>query len=252
MNVTIAKAAVSGKLDSNPFMQGILMQLLRRISKQERGITSHRGRLPSCTQTEHDLISSAAFTFALAGGNQTLALELGQNLTPPRLRLEDLEGMGLPNPFLALRDQKRLESNFDLIDKVHERLPQQHPRRLIAAIDCTYLQRGFCQVKCDGVAGLIGAPWRVGETDDDRSWMPLAKIPENGLQSPKAALILETLLWDPMAKQQLCLSAGAVPMSLKAETEEKAKRNHGKFETCPRVWYYMVFICFHLNLYDYY
>ena len=236
MNVAIANAAVSGKLDSNPFMQGILMQLLRRISKQERGITSHRGRLPSCSQTEHDLISNAAFTFALAGGNQTLALELGQNLTPPKLRLEDLEGMGLPNPFLALRDPTRLQSNFDLIDKVHERLPHQHPRRLICAIDCTYLQRSFCQVKCDGVPGLIGAPWRVGEASEDRSFMALTKIPPDGLQTPKAGLILEALVWDPMAKHQLCLSAGSVPMSLKAETEEKAKRNHGKFETCPNNW----------------
>ena len=229
-NVQIAQAAVSGKLDSNPMVQGILMACLRRIGKEERGVTSHAGRHPSCTQTEHDLISNTAFSFALAGGNRELALDLGQNLRPPSLKLEDLAGFGLPNPLLALCPSRssQLQSNLELIDQQYERAPDQKTRRLMAALDCTYLQKSFCQLKIEEEAGLIGAAWHPMATED-RSFMSLSNMPADGLKTPKAPLMLEVLTWDPTARHNRTLSAAAMPMALKPMQEQKAVRNHGKW-----------------------
>ena len=76
INGSIAKAAVTGKLDANPVLQGIIVQCMRHLDKSERGVLTV-GRKPLCSITEENLVANAAFTFALAGANRELAARFG-------------------------------------------------------------------------------------------------------------------------------------------------------------------------------
>lgn len=223
---------MSGKLDANPFLQGIIVQSMRRLNKAERGRSSF-GPKPKCSETEDRLVSNAAFTFALAGGNRELAIQLGQNLKAPQLRNDCLHEMGLPNPMLALTkaNASQLEKNCELVDLAFPRGPSQSPKRMVVAIDHTYLQRALCQVKFGDHPGVVGGCWRPStEDDDDRSFMKFSQLPEGALQTQRAPLMLEVLCWDPTCVPRKSLSLASMPMSLKPATDkEGTSRNHGKW-----------------------
>lgn len=110
MNAEMASALVCGRLNANPYMQGILSQCLITLEKRERGVNSLRGRPASQSQTQRDLLQDAALQLAIAGQNKLLARELCQKLTPPRVKLDDLAAMSLPNPALSLMNRSQLVS----------------------------------------------------------------------------------------------------------------------------------------------
>lgn len=232
INVSIAKAAVTGKLDANPVLQGIIVQCMRHLDKGERGVLTV-GRKPLCTVTEEHLVTNAAFTFALAGANRELATQLGQNLRPPSLNVEKLHEFSLPNPMLALKQSlnDRLELNTELADQFFPR-KSEVARRLVLALDHTYLQRGFAQAKLGDRAGLVGGCWHPDldeKEENDRSFMDLTKLPDKALKSQKAPLMLEALVWDPTSVQRnRPLSLASMPMSLKASDADGSISNHGK------------------------
>ena len=89
LNVRMADACVKGQLDASPFLQGILLQMLRKLDKDRRGV-SMVGRPLGSNATEHQVIADAAFEFALAGRNRELALKLGQQLRPKPIFTEEL------------------------------------------------------------------------------------------------------------------------------------------------------------------
>ena len=160
INIKIADAAVRGQLDSSPFLQGILLQMMRKLDKDRRGV-GMQGRPMSSTATEHQLISDAAFEFAMLGKNKELAMRLGQQLRPPALSTEDLPKHSLPNPTLALATQRAeiLRANLQAIHRLFALSEGQQERRLIVSIDHTYLCRSLVQSKLAGQAGLIGSAW---------------------------------------------------------------------------------------------
>ena len=100
----IADAAVKGQLSASPFLQGILLQMLRKLDRDKRGV-KNVGRPLACSATEHQLIADAAFEFALAGRNKELAAKLGQQLRPAPISTESLPSLSLPNPTLALAEK---------------------------------------------------------------------------------------------------------------------------------------------------
>ena len=187
-----------------------------------------QGPKPSCSETERRLVETAAFQFALLSANKELACELGQNLHPARLMVDQLPDLGLPHPALVLRASldEVLEKNLEIIDQKFARSPEQTPRRLMLAMDHTYLERSLGQTTLHGVRGLVGAPWHPAS--DGQELMPFADLPKDAALAPRAPLMLECLIWDPAALEQQVFSAASMPMSLTPEHEASSDRNHGK------------------------
>ena len=154
--------------------------------------------------------------------------------------MEKLHELSLPNPMLALRQSlsDRLELNTELADQFYPR-KSEVARRLVLALDHTYIQRGFAQAKLGDLAGLVGGCWHpdIDENEqDDRSFMNLANMPEKALRSQKAPLMLEALLWDPTSAQSnRPLSLASMPMSLKPSDADGSISNLGKRASWHRV-----------------
>lgn len=235
MNLKIASAVVNGHLDRNAFCQGLLAKCVSTLEKQRRGIHTQRGRTASLNEAEDRLIQDAALSLALAGGNSSLAKSLGQNVSCPRFSPEDLPTkFSLPNPMLALMDKEQLLLNIDLVDKLFARSPSAPQRRLILAIDHTYLQRVMVQMKWQGRAGLIGRPWKPDTPDD--AFIPLDNIPPGCLKQKKASLMLECLVWDPVAANRQAYSLASMPMSLeRSKQKQMTLTKQGNLEAQP--WY---------------
>lgn len=227
VNVSIAQAAVDGKMDGNPFIQGLLMQCLRKLDKDQRGVQTC-GRKASCTETERELVESAAFQFALGGGSKELAAEIGQNLRPRPLAVDSLPSLGLPNPALALRSSctAQLKTNSELADQLYARNPDMPTRRLCMAVDHTYLDKALSQTIIQGDRGLVGLAWHPQQ--EGKEFMSLSELPADAFSTPKAPLMLEALVWDPAGVKQQCVSLASMPMSLSAHASEDVDKNHGK------------------------
>ena len=225
INMAIATAAATGKLESNPVMQGILVKCIRTLDREERGVHSTRGRYGH-GEVERNLINDAALTMCLSGaGNKQLAAKLGQNSSPPRIFLDDLIPRSLPCPALALLNGDDLATNLELVDQRYPRSQGEPARRLIVAVDHTYLQRSLQQVMLRGRAGLVGGCW--WPSDPSSAFLDFEELPENPLKTPKAPLMLEMLAWDPNATKKECYSLASMPMSLAPKVEqEKNRGNH--------------------------
>ena len=210
MNARIIKSVVSGRLDQNPVMQGVLIKCLSKLEKRERGISSDRGRTAHAGAKELSLVEEAAMTLAICGSNRPLCAQLGMNATPIRIKVDDLPARGLPNPALAITNQQWMEENLNLADLLYPRGPEMKPRRLMVAMDATYLLKGLQQVNMRGQIGLIGGPWRPEDASQ-----ALLEIGSGVRRTPKAPQIMEFLAWDPMAKHSNPVSLTSMPMALK-------------------------------------
>ena len=117
LNLTFAAAAVSGKLDANPFLQGVLAQCIRKLDKEARGKSTDAGRYKDDDPTTQQLVTEAALQLSILGNNSQLAKMLGQNARPPPILMQHLEEAGLPNPMLALLSPSQMEQNFECLDQ---------------------------------------------------------------------------------------------------------------------------------------
>lgn len=120
--------------------------------------------------------------------------------------------MSLPNPALALMHEEQMEENVLLADQSYARSPSMKSRRLMVAMDATYLLRGLQQMMVRGKAGLVGLPWRPQEAEP-KAFVPVKSVPKKEERAPQ---ILEFLCWDPMAVNSFLVSLASMPMSLKA------------------------------------
>lgn len=216
MNLKIASAIMHGGLDSHTFMQGMLAQCLTTMEKKSRGITTARGRPATRSDFEQHIIEEASLSLAVAGGNRHLAQSLGQRVTLPRVIWDDMPTQhSLPNPALALMTGKeeQLSDNVMMIDQRYPRSPSAPQRRLVLAVDHTYLQRMLCQAKVADEPGLVGGPWCPASEQD--AFLPFKSMAEGCLNRPRACMMLECLVWDPAAPRKECLSLASMPMTLK-------------------------------------
>lgn len=164
-------------------------------------------------ETEEMLIRDAALTLSMHGGNQRLCQALGQCSTPPTIQLDSLTALGLPNPALALCSKEFLAENLRLIDLQFASQPGAPERRLICAIDGTYLLRTYSQIRLRGEDGLVGGPWSPTDFQDDTP----AFIKFDALdrkKGEKAPMMLQSLVWDPNSKRRKVLPLAAMPMRL--------------------------------------
>ena len=243
LNLKIADCAVRGQLDSSPFLHGILLQMMRKLDKERRGV-SMVGRPLSSNATEHILIQDAAFEFALMGRHKELAVRLGQSLRPPTLSTEELPSHSLPNPCLALASFRSdiLRENLQAINKLFSLAANQQERRLMVAIDHTYLSKQLVQAKLNDQAGLIGPAW--SPHDEGRCWQPFSSMADDAAKQPGASLMLECLCWNPCeSSKNRTFSICSMPMALKACTKDPdfsvKDSNRGKWVT----WLNVVRIC---------
>ncbi len=213
MNLAIAKSAVEGKLDSNPFVQGLLVNLMQKVDKESRHIYHWRGRRAAQTETQERLVEDAALTLAIVSGNRGLAEELGQRKTMKKLHLEDLALWSLPNPCLSLMFSDQLLENLRIVEQQCVRVPGQSCRRMIASLDHTYILKFLVQMKVQGKAGLIGGAWTP--ENEESAFMPFDALPPHALSVDKAGLMLEILLWNPDALIKEAFSVSAMPMTLR-------------------------------------
>lgn len=228
INAKIAEAAVSGRLDRNPTLQGMLVRCINQLEKRERGITSQRGRSKTTSDVEVQLLESAALSLAIVGGNKQLCQELGQRMTPPKIDMDSLPSWGLPNPALSLLHEDQLEENCRMVDQQYTRTEIQKSRRLIMAMDATYLLPSVAQHVRQGRVGLVGAAW--SPLDETQAFCDLAV---NSKSLEKAATMMEFLLWDPLDSKHECYSIASSPMSLAAPRMEKQTQVHaGNWEPC--------------------
>ena len=220
LNAELAKQIVGGRLDNNPFVQGLLVQCLDRLEKAERGVVSMRGRAAASTDAKSTLLQNAALTLAIAGGNKHLAVELGQKMTPTKVKLEELERLGLPNPAMALLDCniEQFRTNLKLVDQRHGRDEKMSPRRLILGFDATYLLRTVSQFRMNNEVGLIGGPWSPGQEE-----LCFVNIESMRKDMERAPVMYEFLAWDPCGKHRGALSIASMPMNLKAPKSSSAK-----------------------------
>lgn len=212
VNLKIMQGVAAGRLDSSPFIQGILVACLRVAEKQERGVLSLRGKKPASTETESRLVEEAAFSFAVAGGNRELAAKLGQTMRARHVDLDQLHTHGLPNPMLAMMKAEQMDRNLELIDQRFARSPDAPARCLIMAVDHTYLIRTLVQEKWDGVPGLVGSPW--SPLKEHNAFMDLRALPEGATKKEKASMMLCCLLWNPCSVHRETYSLSSMPMSL--------------------------------------
>ena len=224
-NTKLAAALVQGKLNANPFVQGLLIQCMRRLERRESG-KSDRGRWMDTTETEDRLVKDAALTLAMHGGNKKLCSSLSQ-CRAPHISLDNLIEHSLPNPALALMNKTRLESNLNLIDLKLPRKGDWPQRRLVCAIDATYLLKSYAQVTLDGKEGLVGGPW--APSDDSQAFIPFDALESS--KGEKATVMLQTLLWDPNLQERRTYPLAAMPMRLgPAVVEDQTLANAGRWE----------------------
>ena len=197
-------------------MQGLLVQALERLDREARGL-SLRGRKEKCkdSDTRHRLVQDAAMSLAVLGGNKTLCVELGQAITPPRVRVDMLPERGLPNPALSLMSSEQLEENMTLVDQHFPRSPEMKSRRLIVAMDATYLTKSLSQMSLKGKVGLVGACW--SPQDESQALLPLNSVSKC---ANKAPVIMEMIAWDPCAKHLQTFSIASMPMGLAAPQQD--------------------------------
>eukprot|EP00435_Cladocopium_sp_Y103_P059640 s1370_g21.t1 len=219
INAEIAHAAVSGRLEKNPVMQGMLLQCLNRLEREERGVMHGRGRQKVSSDMEKALLADSALSLAILGGNKNLCQELAQNLWKSvRVDMDELHSMGLPCPSLALMHPEVFEKNLTLVDQIYPRGEHTKARRLMLAVDGTYLIKSLCQFWVGSELGLVGGPWSPSQPDH-----AFVGISKSKADIPKAPIMLELLCWDPCAIKNSTFSIGAMPMSLAAPKSDEAE-----------------------------
>ena len=228
--MSIAESALTGRLDGNPFVQGLLVQLMARMDKESRGVCVSRGRSKAVTETASRLMQDAALTLAISGGHQSLAAELGQKKTPLKLHLDQLHALSLPNPALSFLNPERLQQNLTLVDQRFPRDVKQSARRLIVGLDHTYLTKQLMQSSIDGRAGLVGGAWSPEEPH--RAFLPFDELPPSALKTEKAGLMLELLAWNPTSETNETFSVAAMPMTLKrSKRDDQTLVKQGNIDT---------------------
>ena len=171
INARIAGAALAGRLENHPLIQGLSMSAIRLLEKQDSGLQGLRGRPREVSETEYSLVADAGLSLAIAGGNATLARTFGQRLNVGKVAFDTLHERDLPRPALALRFEGLVKENLDSIDRKLLTRPGTPPRRLFVAFDATYLQPSLTQCTIQGQAALVGGSWQP--RGEDQSFYPL-------------------------------------------------------------------------------
>ena len=154
----------------------------------------------------------------MAGCSKSLSAHLMQNVRPAPIIFDDLEKYSLPNPVMGLMFVDQLERNAQLIDQQFHRDASMSARRLVCAMDGTYLIKQLQQLKHRGEPYLVGCPW--SPNDETTGLIPLASPTTDIRKCPRAPMMMEFLTWDPNSTTRRTLSIASMPMALAATRKE--------------------------------
>ena len=146
-SLKLAAAAMRGRLQEHPLLQGLVLQTFRLLDKQQRGITTMAGRRSNETETESALIRDAGQTLAIACCNPGLARQFGVSLASASTCLDQLLSNSIPAPALALLWPKILEENFLLVDQRYHRVKPNakcYPAYVIMRTVWIHHDQSFC------------------------------------------------------------------------------------------------------------
>lgn len=203
-------------------MHGMLCQCLDTLEKQSRGIQTLRGKPQSCSSTKNSLLQEATLSLAMCGGNKLLAQSLAQKLSPPTIRLDELDQHSLPCPALALLrgHEAQLERNMILVDQRWPRTEDMSSRRCVLGLDATYLLKYCSQLKFFEKVGVIGGCWSA--SDETEAFVPAAEADPRSML--KAPVIYEFVVWNPCeASPSSSYSVASMPMALKAPKHDSGE-----------------------------
>ena len=124
-------------------LKGLILQAKRLVDKQSRGV-SIVGRRSHESDREKSLISDAALTLSLHGGNISLAREFGLAAASCRVDLDMLHQRQLPTPAVALSFDGVIANNFHFLDQRYPKQPDAS-RWALAFISrsCIFICLGF-------------------------------------------------------------------------------------------------------------
>ncbi|CAJ1379339.1 unnamed protein product [Effrenium voratum] len=147
----VAKIA-SGQLDRHPVIQGMIVAAVERCCREDAGKTTMRKA--NMTDEELGLVCEAGSALACMGVNSALR-HFGVAHTARPASLASAHSLGLPHPCLALDDEVCLRMNWELLDGLLPRHEAAEGRRLVVAMDRTYLQRGLNPISMRQGRGLL-------------------------------------------------------------------------------------------------
>ena len=130
VQIKLAAGCISGKLSGHPLIQGLTLQLQRKLEKEGRGIHCMNGRRSAESDLERSLIRDAGLQLAVAAGNNALARRFGLAKDSHRISFDVLTENSLPIPALAICWPEVLQQNFLLIDQRYVRA-QLAPKRVL-------------------------------------------------------------------------------------------------------------------------
>lgn len=117
VNLKLATSCMKGTFQQHPLIQGILLQLSQKISKEDRGIVSNRGRRSTESTMERELVGMAGHILAMNSGSKNLAKEFGMPLSHLRTHIDILKKYSLPTSPLAMLWPDILQENIMLADQ---------------------------------------------------------------------------------------------------------------------------------------
>ena len=126
VSLAIGKACVSGRLQGNPMIMGLILSCLRVLERKDdgkSGVGETVGRVgqQSCLASDKakDLAREAGRLLAFAGANQQMLGLFGCCVRPWKgcNYLQSLDKASLPKPFLSLLDEDLHRNNLKLIDQ---------------------------------------------------------------------------------------------------------------------------------------
>lgn len=122
VNVAIAQAGLTGKLQSNPTLVGMIltcMKVLDRAEKNQATFGPNAKTSALSCDLAVELASEAGVMLAAAGGNDAWLARFG--VSKKHLKLhnfdEQLQRAALANPFLALHQPETIRENMQIIDQ---------------------------------------------------------------------------------------------------------------------------------------
>eukprot|EP00435_Cladocopium_sp_Y103_P055676 s553_g18.t1 len=117
INVEIAQASLSGKLQNHPLLQGLILSCLKMLDRQERGLQmtgrDDEGSLQFTDEVRY-LVQEAGCQLAILGCNKHILQKFGLRQRP---KVPDLTDSGLPTPMIALQSAEMVRENMLLIDQ---------------------------------------------------------------------------------------------------------------------------------------
>ena len=143
-----------GLLQNHPLLQGILVSVCDKLRRESRGVLSMRNL--QISDQERSMMSEAGVALSMAACNKTLAREFAMMSNMPRVQVHTLLDRSIPDPFLAVCDDKVLQQNGLLVDRAFDKPADGCFRRLCLAFDKTYLLKQMNVVRHRLGKGLVG------------------------------------------------------------------------------------------------